>query len=420
MEIATQQLSKRIKRISIEEFMKVTSMSPCPCPNPTPPTPPPLPQLSPPLILQRTPKNHHCQKNTSIKNTPNASKRSSCHQNSTDMPTRQQDKATERSMENTDYPVLPAGKQSATKHHSSCSESRMKNMEEFNRRLVSSDNWKKALISGVDPKELYFTHHRSVDGKQDLKNVLSECGILEHSKKRNKRGIKNRKNHPSKVDFLQNRNFSSNRSYSPEVLDRMRKALESEGEWDWDQNQPNRNQHQGKSLKKNRKGREEVSSGGHGSNHQRQSKTTQDEEDSYFTTTSVNSSERLFQKSSNQQVSGQGIYRAFDGPISSQSDSTFSNNLELNNSRQQTPSSEKVISKHNLPSDSDERDNLLSAAVLMGKYTQKKQFPLDDMTYNQGSRRVLQYLHGLWLEQTTCDVTIMANGGSILAHKVIV
>ena len=416
MEIATQQLSKRIKRISIEEFMKVTSMSPRPCPNPIPPTPPPLPQLSPPLILQRTPKNHHFPKNNSTKNTSNVTKRTSCHNNC--VASRQQDIANERSMENPDYSPPPAGKQSGTKHHSS-SESRMKNMEEFNKRLVSSQSWKKALISGVDPKELYFTHHGSDNGKQDIKNVLGECGLLELAKKRKKRGTKNRKSHSSKEDFLLNRNFSSNRPYSPEVLDRMRKAMESAGEWDWYQNQPNFNQHQGRSLKKNRKGREDASNGGHKANYQRQNRASQEEDDSYLTTTSANSSEG-FQERSNQQVTNQGVDRSFDGPISSQSDSIFSNNLEMNSSRYQTQSSEKVISGHNLPSESDDRDNVLSAAVLMGKYTHKKQFPLNDVTYNQGSRRVLQYLHGLWLEQISCDVTIIANGGSILAHKVMI
>ncbi|ESO09322.1 hypothetical protein HELRODRAFT_168289 [Helobdella robusta] len=60
---------------------------------------------------------------------------------------------------------------------------------------------------------------------------------------------------------------------------------------------------------------------------------------------------------------------------------------------------------------------IASGALLMGRYSNRKQFPLDDVTYNQGSRRVIQFMHSLWLEQTTCDVTIVANGGQIMAHQ---
>ena len=66
----------------------------------------------------------------------------------------------------------------------------------------------------------------------------------------------------------------------------------------------------------------------------------------------------------------------------------------------------------------EDKLKIASAALLMGKYSKRKDFPLDDLTYVQGSKRVLQFLHTLWLEQTTCDVTIICDGGDVLSHQV--
>lgn len=65
-----------------------------------------------------------------------------------------------------------------------------------------------------------------------------------------------------------------------------------------------------------------------------------------------------------------------------------------------------------------EKLKVASAALLMGKYSKRREFPVDDATYNQGSKRVLQFLHQLWLEQTTCDITIICDGGNVLTHQV--
>jgi len=42
-----------------------------------------------------------------------------------------------------------------------------------------------------------------------------------------------------------------------------------------------------------------------------------------------------------------------------------------------------------------------------------------DELFIESSRRAFQYLHGAWLDQVLCDVTLITSDGHLLAHKVV-
>ena len=88
------------------------------------------------------------------------------------------------------------------------------------------------------------------------------------------------------------------------------------------------------------------------------------------------------------------------------------------NSGSESSNEDQVLSLKDESTSMEEKLKIASAALLMGKYSKRTDFPPDDITYIQGSKRVLQHLHQLWLEQTTCDITIVCEGGNVLAHQV--
>ena len=70
------------------------------------------------------------------------------------------------------------------------------------------------------------------------------------------------------------------------------------------------------------------------------------------------------------------------------------------------------------PNPSESAPNALVLGSL-GKYKSRTQIPLDDAAYNEGTRKVVQFMHNSWVDQTLCDVVIFTDGGDIMAHQTV-
>ena len=60
-------------------------------------------------------------------------------------------------------------------------------------------------------------------------------------------------------------------------------------------------------------------------------------------------------------------------------------------------------------------------AVLLDRYRKRRALANDnDEAYIEGSRKVTQFLHNLWVDQIMCDIAFTTDGGEVLAHQVAV
>ena len=109
--------------------------------------------------------------------------------------------------------------------------------------------------------------------------------------------------------------------------------------------------------------------------------------------------------------------RNFDGRISNDpAQDIFVQSAVSGTGINRPPFQTKTITFDPNPSDSTPNALVLGS---LGKYKSRTQIPLDDAAYNEGTRKVVQFMHNSWVDQTLCDVVIFTDGGDIMAHQTV-